>query len=227
MISPSESGDPLPHSRKVYVPGKHFPFVKAPFREIDLSPTKAHIDGSGEINESVRVYDTSGPWGDPDVRCEVRCGLPALRAEWISGRGDVEEYEGRNVQPEDNGYLTRGHEEYASRTEQKNRHDPFPGLKRKVVRATGRPVTQLWYARQGIVTPEMEFVAIRENLGRDEAFAPVENKNGARNVLIQQHPGSSFGASIPKYITPELSATKLPAAGRSSPRTSITPNSSR
>ncbi len=204
MTAPETSGKPLPHSRKVYIAGKRFDFVKAPVREIDLSPTKAHIDGSGEINEFVRVYDTSGPWGDTGAACDVREGLPTLRREWIENRGDVREYEGRNVRPEDNGYLTRGHEQYASRAEKKNRHDPFPGLKRSVLRSSGTPVTQLWYARQGIVTPEMEFVAIRENLGREEAFDGVENKNGARNILIQQHPGSSFGAKIPAHITPEF-----------------------
>jgi len=200
----SESSKPLPSSRKVYVSGERFGFVKVPVREIDLTPAKVHLNGSGEINEPVRVYDTSGPWGDPAAMCDVREGLDPLRREWITSRADVEEYDGRCVRPEDNGYLTKGHEEYASRAEKKNRLDAFPGLRRRALRATGKPVTQLWYARQGIVTPEMEFVAIRENLGHKEPFDGVENKNGARNVLIQQHPGVSFGAKIPRHVTPEF-----------------------
>ncbi len=204
MTENSESGKPLPNSRKIYVGGRRHDFVRAPMREISLSPTKAHLNGAGERNEPVRVYDTSGPWGDPEAVCDVREGLPPLRREWILGRGDVVEYDGRAVRPEDNGYLTKGHEEYASRAEKKHRHEAFPGLKRRALRSSAKPVTQLWYARQGVVTPEMEYIAIRENLGREEAFSPVENKHGARDLLIQQHPGDSCGARIPAFITPEF-----------------------
>ncbi len=199
-----QSSDRLPNSRKVYVAGKLHPDVSVPFREIDLSPTKA-FNGQIEQNESVRVYDCSGPWGDPSFNGDVKQGLPGLRRNWILGRADVEEYDGRDIKPEDNGYLTRGHEEYASRAEKKNRLEHFPGLKRKPLRASkGHPVTQLWYAQQGIITPEMEYIAIRENMGRETAMNFVENKNGARNVLNQQHPGQPWGAAIPQYITPEF-----------------------
>src|ERR1044071_3577390 len=101
----------LPNSHKVYIDGQQ-PGVRVPFREITQNVTK-NFDGHVEENPPVRVYDTSGVWGDPAVRCDVREGLAPLRREWIVGRGDVEEYEGRQVKPEDNGYLTVGAEEYA------------------------------------------------------------------------------------------------------------------
>jgi phosphomethylpyrimidine synthase len=170
MIAPAESfepssTDPLPNSTRVYVPGSIHTGLRVPMREIALAPTK-RFDGSMEKNEPVRVYDTSGPWGDAQFEGDVTHGLPALRAEWIKARADVEEYEGREVRPQDNGYLSRNHAEYASKAE-RNRLTEFPGLRRKPLRASaGHPVTQLWYARQGIVTPEMEFIAIRENIDR-------------------------------------------------------------
>src|ERR1044071_5655888 len=104
----------LPASQKTYVEiqngsGQH---LRVPFREIALTPSKA-MDGSIEENRPVRVYDTSGPWTDPHQKHDVHDGLPALRREWIMARGDVEEYEGREVLPQDNGYLTKGAEEYA------------------------------------------------------------------------------------------------------------------
>ena len=196
-----QSSDQLPNSRRVYVQGKIHPQVRVPFREISLSPTKA-LSGTVEPNEPVRVYDCSGPWGDPGAQPDVTKGLHPLRKDWIQARADVEEYSGREIRPEDNGYLTRGHEEYASQAERRNRHNPWQGQKRSPLRASaGHPVTQLWYARQGIVTPEMEFIAIRENLGREAAF---EAAAGARQALNQQHPGHGFGARIPKHITPEF-----------------------
>ncbi|MDB6153059.1 MAG: phosphomethylpyrimidine synthase ThiC [Chthoniobacteraceae bacterium] len=199
-----QSTDLLPNSRRAYVPGNLHPSLRVPFREITLSPTKA-LNGQIIPNEPVRVYDCSGPWGDPDMAPDSAQGLAPIRGEWVRGRGDVEEYEGRDVLPEDNGYLTRGHEEYASASEKRNRHEPWRGPVRKPLRASaGHPVTQLWYARQGIITPEMEYIAIRENMGRDAAFVSVENKNGDRSVLNQQHPGESFGASVPKHITAEF-----------------------
>jgi phosphomethylpyrimidine synthase len=209
MIAANDSIEPqsstlLPKSQRVYVPGTLHPEIRVPFREIHLSPTKT-LSGQIEVNEPVRVYDCSGPWGDPDQAPDSAQGLAAIRADWIRARGDVEEYQGREVRPEDNGYLTRGHEEYASQAERRNRLDAWRGPARRPLRASaGHPVTQLWYARQGIITPEMEFIAIRENLGRQAAFESVENKNGSRAVLNQQHPGMSFGASIPRHITPEF-----------------------
>ena len=200
------STDQLPNSRKTYSVGTIHPGLRVPRREIALAPTRG-ADGSVQENESVRVYDTSGPWGDPAMDCDVRAGLPALRASWIMARGDVQPYTGREVLPQDNGYLSRGHEEFAvNRSEgTRGRLETFPGLVRQPVRASaGHPVTQLWYARQGIVTPEMEFIAIRENLGREAAYGATENKAGARNVSNQQHPGQSFGAAVPRFITPEF-----------------------
>jgi phosphomethylpyrimidine synthase len=201
-IEPS-SGDPLPNSTKVYVSGTLHPDIRVPLREIALSPTKS-FKGDLEPNEPVRVYDASGPWGDPTFKGEVTQGLPALRRDWILKRNDVAEYEGRTVHPRDNGYLSETHAEYASKAE-RNRLLEFPGLKRKPLRASaGHPVSQLWYARQGVITPEMEFIALRENMGRAAAYEAVENKQGARNVLNQQHPGQAWGAKIPAHITPEF-----------------------
>ncbi|MBV9127967.1 MAG: phosphomethylpyrimidine synthase ThiC, partial [Verrucomicrobia bacterium] len=208
------SSDQLPNSRKVFVTGRIHRHVRVPLREISLAPTR-QPDGAMQENAPVRVYDTSGPWSDPGMACDVRKGLPALREKWILGRGDVEHYDGRDVRPEDNGYLTRGHEQYASRAEKvRGRLEHFPGLDRRPLRANQQhPVTQLWYARQGIITPEMEFIAIRENLGRQAAYDAVENKDGARDVLNQQHPGESFGAAMPKFITPEFVRSEV-ARGR-------------
>src|SRR5438046_586749 len=167
------------NSKKTYVAGKLHTNIRVPLREISLAPTKSisgPIEGSAGAspvilqNEPVRVYDTSGPWGDPDFHGDVTQGLPALRAKWIRDRSDVEEYEGRVVRPIDDGYLS---EKHAAGGNGKNglvgRDLSSPaavGARRKPFRASaGHPVTQLWYARQGIITPEMEFIAIRENLG--------------------------------------------------------------
>jgi phosphomethylpyrimidine synthase len=216
-LEPQSSDYVMPNSRRVYVAGEIHPEVRVPFREISLAPTK-DFNGSLEPNEPVRVYDTSGPWGDPQFSGDANKGIPALREKWIRRRGDVAEYEGRDIKPEDNGYLTRGHEEFASTAERKNRLDHFQGAKRKPLRASaGHPVTQLWYARQGIITPEMEFIAIRENgrraigsqpssLTRPAAFQPADS-------LSHQHPGESFGASIPNEITPEFVRSEV-ARGR-------------
>ena len=210
------SRDALPNSRKVYVPGLLHRDLRVPFREIDLARTKL-FNGTYEVNEAVRVYDTSGPWGDPARPCDPREGLPALRRGWIVGRGDVEEYPGRAVRPEDNGYLSEKHVEYASNAERKGKLEYFPGLKRKPLRAkAGQNVTQLHYARRGIITPEMEYIAIRENMGRQMAFEAAHQmsreksgvrasaQGGATNLLNHQHPGQSWGAQVPKFITPEF-----------------------
>jgi phosphomethylpyrimidine synthase len=190
----------LPNSRKVYVEGGQRG-VRVPFREITQNATR-NFDGRVEENPPLRVYDTSGVWGDPTSRADVREGLAALRREWIVGRGDVQEYAGREVKPEDNGYLTVGAEEYA-RGREKGRLEEFPGLRRAPLRAqAGRRVTQMHYARRGIVTPEMEFIAIRENLGREAALETAGD--GGRDSLRHQHVGESFGAQIPKFVTPEF-----------------------
>src|SRR5438309_2256563 len=114
MIAPKDSIEPqssdaLPNSRKIYVAGKLHPDIRVPLREISLSPTRS--SNGIEVNESVRVYDTSGPWGDPDFSGDVEQGLPPLRAKWIRDRSDVEEYEGRAVTPIDDGYLSIAHAE--------------------------------------------------------------------------------------------------------------------
>ncbi|MCW5558649.1 MAG: phosphomethylpyrimidine synthase ThiC [Verrucomicrobiae bacterium] len=225
------SSQQLPASTRVYVSGRLHPDLRVPMREIALSPTK-RLDGRLEPNEPVRVYDCSGPWGDPAFQGVVEEGLPPLRRDWILRRGDVSEYEGREVRPQDNGYLSRQHAEYASQAE-RNRLIEFPGLKgqrrRPLKAGAGHPVTQRWYARQGIITPEMEFIALRENLGR--AQIAELSKDIVRNDLNKQHAGSSQQASrssplasppsvfsrfpqrIPGEITPEFVRSEV-AAGR-------------
>ncbi|MCG1016279.1 MULTISPECIES: phosphomethylpyrimidine synthase ThiC [Bacillus] len=137
-------------SKKVYAEGSS-PDIRVPMREISLSATTGAF--GEEENAPVRVYDTSGPYTDPDVQIDIHEGLGALRTKWITGRGDVEEYNGRTVRPEDNGYKKEG------------RAAEYPGLQRKPLRAKpGKNVTQLHYARKGIITPEMEFIAIREHV---------------------------------------------------------------
>ncbi|MCY0088296.1 MULTISPECIES: phosphomethylpyrimidine synthase ThiC [Bacillus amyloliquefaciens group] len=137
-------------SKKVYAEGSS-PDIRVPMREISLSATTGAF--GEEENAPVRVYDTSGPYTDPDVQIDIHEGLGALRTKWITGRGDVEEYNGRTVRPEDNGYKKEG------------RAAEYPGLQRKPLRAKpGKNVTQLHYARKGIITPEMKFIAIREHV---------------------------------------------------------------
>ena len=196
MIATKESFEPhsseqLPNSRKVYVPGTLHPDIRVPMREIEVSPTKSYT-GTVEANAPVRVYDCSGPWGDPAFTGTSEEGLPPLRRDWILKRADVAEHDGREVKPQDNGYLSGKHAEYASKAE-KNRLVEFPGLtshRRRPLRAkAGQVVTQLAYARAGIITPEMEFIAIRENMGR--AKIAEMSQDIIRNDLDKQHAGSS------------------------------------
>src|SRR5438876_682951 len=197
-------GKSLPNSRKIFVAGKLHLDLRVPFREITLAPTKT-MNGEIEVNEPVRVSDTSGPWGEPefcgtaDPARIVEQGLPPLRAKWIRDRGDVEEIEGRAVRPQDNGYLSEKHA--AERNGQKSEVRFQRSAKNKALRAKpGKAVTQLYYARQGVITPEMEYIAIREGRSREDRERRTEN----RNDLAQQHPGESFGAAIPDEITPEF-----------------------
>lgn len=229
MIAPKDSFEPqsadlLPNSRRVYVEGAIHPDIRVPMREIDLSPTKG-FNGAIEINDPVRVYDTSGPWGDPEFDGDVEKGLPPLRDAWIRARGDVEEYTGREVKPVDNGYLSDRHA--ASRNglgALSHLRAPETSHRRPLRSSAGRPVSQLWYARQGIITPEMEFIAIRENMRR----AQIADFAGdiVRNDLDKQHAGSAFSPSsftpsifsrfpqrIPSQITPEFVRSEV-AAGR-------------
>jgi phosphomethylpyrimidine synthase len=205
----------LPNSKKVFVSGKLHPKIRVPFREISLAATKT-MSGEIEVNEPVRVYDTSGPWGDPDFRGDVTRGLPPLRAKWIRDRGDVEEIEGRMVRPIDDGYLSEKHAEKSAKRNGSEKYElRSKKFQRRPLRASaGHPVTQLWYARQGIITPEMEFISVRENLGHERMKDEGRGKNGGsellnssflpRNSLAHQHPGESFGANIPPEITPEF-----------------------
>jgi phosphomethylpyrimidine synthase len=219
MIAPKDSIEPqstdsLPNSRRVYSPGTLHPEVRVPMREISLAPTKS-LNGPLIDNDPVVVYDTSGPWGDPTFHGDVREGLPPVRRHWILARGDVREYEGRPVSPSDNGYLSEVHENRALR----NGNDPlsrFPDeSRRKPLRAcAGHPVSQLWYARQGIITPEMEYIAIRENQGLEKLHSQL-SASAPQSSLLQQHPGASgradspgvfsqFPQRMPQVITPEF-----------------------
>ncbi len=211
------SGDSLPCSTKVYVAGELHPQIRVPFREISLSPTKS-VSGQIEVNEPVLVYDTSGPWTDPAFHGKVEQGLPPLRAKWIRDRGDVEEINGRTVHPQDNGYLSETHARLQAANGQNgngtNRLSNHAAIPWRPLRAkSGHAVTQLFYAREGIVTPEMEFIAIRENARR------AANRNGAepraleQNTLGFQHHGDSFGARIPREITPDFVRVEV-ARGR-------------
>lgn len=193
----------LPNSQKVYVEGKTFKDIKVPFREIKLSQTRLH-DGTLEDNKSLMVYDTSGYWGDENKSCEVREGLPAIRLQWIKDRNDVEDYEGRTITPIDNGYESTRELEKA-REAKNGKLEYFPGLRRKPLKAkNGRNVTQMHYAKKGIITPEMEYIAIRENLGRDTAIQYALKNDLKRNELYWQHKGESFGANTQPFITPEF-----------------------
>ena len=195
----AESKFSFPNSTRIYVEGSAH--IRVPMREVQLNVTRG-MNGSLEENPPVRIYDSSGPWGDPEVRCSVHDGLAPLRREWITKREDVEEYDGRDVLPQDDGYLTEGAREYAL-SKDKSRLEPFPGARRRPLRAKpGRAVTQMHYAKRGIVTPEMEFIAIRENMGRASAFESPTN--GDRSSLNFQHRGESFGAKMPSHITAEF-----------------------
>ena len=208
----------LPNSRKIYVSGKIYPHLRVPFREISLSPTKS-LNGRLEINEPVRVYDTSGPWGGPDFHGDVTQGLPPVRARWIRERGDVEEIDGRKVQPIDDGWLSDKHARLGGATFPKALSNAFgervpPLNARRPLRAKSDPVTQLWYARHGIITSEMEFIAIRENGGQVASLTrPAGCQPAASNDLAHQHGGNSLGANIPNEITPEFVRSEV-ARGR-------------
>jgi phosphomethylpyrimidine synthase len=231
----SEGHDQLPNSKKTYVSGKLHTDIRVPFRDISLAPTKS-MSGEIEINEPVRVYDTSGPWGDPDFHGDVTQGLPPLRAKWIRKRADVEEYEGRKVQPIDDGYLSQKHAAMTAQRPTSNsdggnganssslfdvRRSAFSTC-RKILRAKSHPVTQLHYARKRIITPEMEFIAIRENLGCPVAGvgdpgAAINDRGYNRNDLRFGHAGSEPIANrqspIGNPITPEFVRSEV-ARGR-------------
>jgi phosphomethylpyrimidine synthase len=171
---------PLPNSRKVYIEGSR-PDIQVPMREITQSDTPAAM--GAEKNPPILVYDTSGPYTDPNVRIDIRSGLAPLRARWIEERGDTVELEGPTSR--------YGRDRLADPKLATLRFN----LHRKPRRAKeGMNVTQMHYARRGIITPEMEFIAIRE----------TQRREGLSDLVTRQHPGESFGAAIPKVITPEF-----------------------
>jgi len=171
---------PIPGSRKIHVTGSRDD-LRVPLREIALADTPLVF--GAEKNAPVTVYDTSGPYTDPDYRVDLSAGLPPLRAAWIAERGDVEQLAGLSS-------------EFGRRREADRRLDAvrFPNLRRPLRAKAGANVTQMHYARRGIVTPEMEYIALRENQ-RIEALEAH---------LRVQHPGESFGAALPRLITPEF-----------------------
>ena len=187
---------PLPGSRKIYVEGNR-PDLRVAMREIQVSPTPVQgADGEARLepNAAVRVYDTSGPFTDPEIEIDIRAGLPELRQSWIEERGDTEPLDGFS------SAFTR-----ERNTDAQLAHLRFGHLKAPRRAKPGHNVTQLHYARQGVVTPEMEYIAIRENLAR--ANAAAADQSG------EQHPGQSFGANTPSEITPEFVRDEV-AAGR-------------
>jgi phosphomethylpyrimidine synthase len=194
--------EPFPASRKVHVDGVLHPSLRVPMREIALSPTR--VGDTERANAPIVLYDTSGPYTDPNVDIDVRRGLPALRRAWIDERADTEHYVGRTVRPEDDGYRT---EDGAAAVE---RFPSLPGGVRKA--KPGRVITQMHYARQGIITPEMEFVAIRENLRRS-AIREHLAEHGFNQEREARLRGNPFGASIPDEITPEFVRDEI-ARGR-------------
>ncbi|EJH7015751.1 phosphomethylpyrimidine synthase ThiC [Salmonella enterica] len=188
-------GTAFPNSKRIYVTGSQHD-IRVPMREIQLSPTL--IGGSKdnpqfEENEAVPVYDTSGPYGDPEVAINVQQGLAKLRQPWIEARADVETLSDRSSAYTRERLTDEGLDALR-----------FTGLLTPKRAKAGHRVTQLHYARQGTVTPEMEFIAIRENMGRERIRS---------EVLRHQHPGMSFGARLPENITPEFVRDEV-AAGR-------------
>ncbi|MBN8285291.1 phosphomethylpyrimidine synthase ThiC [Zoogloea sp.] len=195
---------PLPNSRKIYIEGSR-PDIRVPMREVSQADTPTGF--GGEKNPPIFVYDCSGPYTDPAARIDIRSGLPALRQRWIEERGDTE------VLPDLSSEFGR-----ARAADPKLDELRFPGLHRKPRRALpGKNVSQMHYARQGIITPEMEFVAIRENVNRAayleslRATGPMGEKMAA--LLGRQHKGQDFGAAIPAEITPEFVRSEV-ARGR-------------
>lgn len=197
--------DPFPNSKKIYVQGQIHD-ISVAMREISLNDTRIHggarpgKPGASEPNEPVTVYDTSGPYTDPNIDIDVKKGLPALRAEWVRGRGDVEELE----------TITS---EYGRMrlADTKLDHLRFAHNAKPLRAKVGQNVSQLHYAKKGIITPEMEYIAIRENQRIDAHFQSLNGKAGG---LAHQHAGHSFGANTPKsHITAEFVRSEV-AAGR-------------
>jgi phosphomethylpyrimidine synthase len=169
-IKPKITTGNLPASKKIYVKGKLYKNINVPMREISLHPT------AGE--DPVVVYDSSGPYTDNNINTDINIGLEGIRKEWIMSRGDVESYEGREIKDYDNGFVS------------KNKITPEFSKKIKPLRAkSNKPVTQIAYAKAGIITAEMEYISIRENQLRGD---------------IVSRDGNDWGANIPNYVTPEF-----------------------
>ncbi len=176
---------PIPGSEKIYLEGSR-PSIQVPVRAIAQSSTRVlHADGREEsvTNPTIYVYDTSGPYTDPNAKIDVRKGLKPLRLEWIRARGDVEE------QPGFESEYTRSRS-----ADESLKAIRFPAVRKPLRARPGKRITQMHYARRGEITPEMEFIALRENLCRDRY----------QEELQRQHPGNGWGASIPASITPEF-----------------------
>lgn len=173
---------PLPNSKKIYIPGTLYPDIRVPMREITLSDSKHSINGTKESNPAVTVYDTSGPFTDSSITINLEKGIPPVRSQWIASRNDVEQ-------------LHAFSSTYSNKRLTNSQLDNlrFQHIRNPLRARQGKNVTQMHYAKQGIITPEMEFIAIRENQKLQEI-----------KELTQQHPGNSWGASIPKVITPEF-----------------------
>jgi phosphomethylpyrimidine synthase len=188
------TNQPLPASHKIFVHDHHRPDVSVAMRAVALSNAGHGVNGTGhgqqQANAPIMIYDTSGPYTDPNVETDIRQGLKPLRLDWIRRRGDVEELSAPSYQPT----LKKNGNGNGTQTER------FPAAARRpILRAkAGCNVSQMHYARKGIITPEMEYIAIRENLGRQKAI-----DNGAANNG-RTHAGYSFGAAIPKFVTPEF-----------------------
>jgi phosphomethylpyrimidine synthase len=193
VFTPSVTTGPIIGSRKVYASGCAHPDLRVPFREVAVHPS---------ANEPpVTVYDPSGLYTDPDAIIDIDAGLPRVREAWVRARGDVEEIDGRAVKPEDNGNVS-----------EEKLTPPFPKQPRVLRAKQGACVTQLEYARRGIITPEMEYVAIRENLRR--STSPVHGGSGSREARdVGGRDGESFGAAIPDFVTPEFVRSEI-ARGR-------------
>jgi phosphomethylpyrimidine synthase len=188
--APAISTQPFPASRKVFVEGAQAG-VRVPMREIALTPTKSANGGSPTPNDPIAVYDTSGPYTDPSAQIDLRMGLSPLRRDWILSRGDVEQLADVSSQY---GRLRAADPKLADLR--------FQHIRKPLRAKPGANVTQLHYARRGMVTPEMEFIAIRENQSR-ETVREVSTGNGY-GAGVLQHPGQAWGASIPASITPEF-----------------------
>ncbi|MBI5198076.1 MAG: phosphomethylpyrimidine synthase ThiC, partial [Nitrospirae bacterium] len=188
---------PFPASRKTYIPGVS-PGVRVPMREISLTPTQGVRDQKLEDNPPVLVYDTSGPYTDPGVGIDIRRGLTPHRLGWILSRKDVED-------------LSQVSSEYG----RKRAEDPaladirFPNLRKPLRANSGKNVTQMHYARKGMITPEMEFIAIRENQRREMMWESYRTHGKG----VGRHPGASWGAAIPEIMTPEFVRSEV-ARGR-------------